>query len=106
MCAPKTFDEATRPPTLLNPTVLIEITSESTRSRDFSDKLETYFRLESLLEYWIVEADRPHVLHYERTEGGVLVHMIQGAEQTLKSAALDIAIPLRELYRRVLSRGL
>ena len=101
MGAPATFDEAT-PPTLLNPSVLVEVTSESTRGRDFSDKLEAYFRLESLQEYWIVEADRPYLLCYERTGGGLLVHMVQGAEGTLESAALGVAIPLREIYRRVL----
>ena len=66
MCEEKHFDNTTQPPTLLNPTVLIEIASESTRSRDFADKLEAYFRLDSLKEYWIVDADQPHVVRYER----------------------------------------
>ena len=102
ICSDKEFDKATTPPTLLNPTVLIEVVSESTRSRDFSDKLEAYFRLDSLVEYWIVEPDRPHVVRYERREGNILVHMLSDLEQALTSVALDVTIPLRDVYRRVL----
>ena len=42
------------------------------------------------------------MLRYERTEGGLLVHMIAGAERALASDALGVAIPLRDLYRRAL----
>ncbi len=103
MCGQKRFDETTNPPTLLNPTVLIEVVSDSTRSRDFADKLEAYFRLDSLQEYWIVEADRSHVVRYERREGRILVQMIPDLDQSLQSEALGVSIPLREIYRRVLT---
>ena len=101
MCSQKQFDETKNPPTLLNPTVLIEVASDSTRSRDFADKLEAYFRLESLQEYWIVEADRPYVVRYERRDGRILVHMIPDLDQPLQSDTLGVSLPLREIYRRV-----
>ena len=102
MCTPKQFDETTRPPTLLNPTVLIEVTSDSTGNRDSTDKLDAYFQLDSLLEYWIVDPDRPLALHFVRSDGGDLVHFVRGLDQTLGSDALGVAIPMREIYRRVL----
>lgn len=101
ICTEKQFDATTQPPTLINPTLLIEVVSDSTRSRDFADKLEAYFRLDSLQEYWIVESDRAYVAQYVRSEGRISVRMIPDLDQELHSEVLAISIPLREIYRRV-----
>ena len=82
--------------------MLIEVTSDSTGNRDSTDKLDAYFQLDSLLEYWIVDPDRPLALHFVRSDGGDLVHFVRGLDQTLGSDALGVAIPMREIYRRVL----
>ncbi|MEM6646440.1 MAG: Uma2 family endonuclease [Bacteroidota bacterium] len=101
VCGEMSFDEATQPPTLLNPTLLIEVASPSTRARDFADKLEAYFRLESLVEYWILKANRPYIAQYERHAEGIHMRMIPGMEQEIHSTALGVTVPLRAIYRRV-----
>ncbi len=101
VCDEECYDASANPPTLLNPLLLCEITSDSTRSRDTIDKLDAYFRLDSLQEYWIVEPDRPFVVRYVRTEGGILVHFIRGLDQTVTSDTLNVAIPMETLYHRV-----
>jgi len=45
------------------PTLVIEILSESTRSKDMIDKLDTY-RLSGVSEYWIIDLKQENILHY------------------------------------------
>ena len=101
VCGEERYDVSANPPTLLNPTLLIEVTSDSTRSRDTTDKLDAYFELDSLQEYWIVEPDRPYALRYVRTKGDILVHFVRGLDQSLSSDTLDVAIPMEAVYHRV-----
>ena len=102
-CGDEQYDEQTQPPTLLNPMLVVEILAASTGHRDLADKFEAYFCLESLREYWIIDAERPHVRRCTRTEGGILVQMLQSLDETLASDVLGAAIPLRTIYRRALS---
>ena len=101
VCGEERYDVSANPPTLLNPTLLIEVTSDSTRSRDTTGKLDAYFELDSLQEYWIVEPDRPYALRYVRTKGDILVHFVRGLDQSLSSDTLDVAIPMEAVYHRV-----
>lgn len=45
------------------PTLVIEILSESTRSKDLIDKLDTY-RLSEVREYWIIDLKQENILLY------------------------------------------
>src|SRR5437667_8107802 len=49
---------------LLNPTVIIEVFSPTTESRDRGDKLQYYGALESVKDYLLVAQDRIRVDHY------------------------------------------
>ena len=101
VCGEEHYDTSANPLTLLNPLLLVEVTSDSTRSRDTIDKLDAYFQLDSLQEYWIIEPDRPFVLRYVRTQGGILAHFIRSLDQTVASDVLGVAIPMETLYQRV-----
>jgi Uma2 family endonuclease len=52
--------------TLTNPAVIIEVTSSSTLENDQGFKLLYYLQIPSLLEYLIVDADKPHVTTIRR----------------------------------------
>lgn len=56
--------------TLLNPTVIVEVLSESTEAFDRGRKAEHYRRIPSLCEYVLVNQYEPHVEVYRRTEQG------------------------------------
>ncbi len=93
---PRVTDE--KPPSLLNPSVLVEVLSESTANRDRGDKLEAYMGVPSLQEYWILEQDTPRAILYSRTAEGWGVLVAGGEEAVLTSSALGIDLPLRALY--------
>ena len=82
-----------------NPTLLVEVLSESTSREDLEEKLVEYLALDSLVEYWVVDPDKPRVLQYVR--GGTFV-AYTSEEATLRSEALGLEIPLKALYATTL----
>lgn len=89
------------PPSLLNPTLVVEVTSPTTANRDRREKLEAYTRVESLQAYWIVEQDRPLVTQFTRRGDTWTVHFVRGLDSALRSDLLDTDIPLTDLYAQV-----
>lgn len=100
---PQLTDE--RPPSLLNPELIVEVASVSTAERDRTWKLDHYLRLDSLREYWILETDAPRLQQYVRSGGDWLLHTASGEDAALRCEAFDLDIPLAELYRLVFASG-
>ena len=90
------------PDTLENPTVLIEILSESTENYDRGQKFENYRKIESLREYILVSQTRPHTEKYVRHGDGFWVlSETTGLESTITVESIDFSIPLTEIYDKV-----
>jgi Uma2 family endonuclease len=88
--------------TLLNPVVVIEILSASTEAYDRGDKFEHYRSIPSLREYVLVAQDRMRVEHFERqAKGKWLLTTFRSAESPVVFPALEIEIPLAEIYAQV-----
>ena len=87
--------------TLLNPTVIAEVLSDSTEAYDRGEKFAHYRRLESLREYVLVAQNRMRVEHYRR-EGAVWVLTeISDPEGTLHLPSIDCHIPVHAIYESV-----
>ena len=88
-----------RPPEaeIVDPLLVIEVLSPSTRSRDFADKLPDYKTLPSVLEIWLVDSERRWVqVWWREAEGWHGRDHVGGG--TFHSAVLDGPVPLEELY--------
>ena len=80
------------------PSIVVEVTSPSSRATDRREKLDAYQRLPSLRSYLIVEQRHPRVLAYSRdTDGSWLREELAGAG-TVSLRAIDLAITLDEIY--------
>ena len=55
--------------TLLNPTLIVEVLSESTKDYDRGAKFEQYRKIESFVEYVLIAQDKCHVEHFVRQAG-------------------------------------
>jgi Uma2 family endonuclease len=66
-CGERKFD-GEKKDVLLNPKVVVEILSKSTKLRDRNEKLESYMALESLDDYVLVEQDTMRIEHYSRID--------------------------------------
>jgi Uma2 family endonuclease len=86
----------------LNPTVIVEVLSDSTEKYDRGVKSSHYRRVPSLKELVLISQDRPMVECYRRhEEGGWLLTEASALEQELVLDSVGIAIPLAEIYRNV-----
>lgn len=94
--------EDTRPRTLQNPELIVEVTSDATKARDQSDKLAAYTELGSLREYWVVDPAKPLLTQYTRDADDWQYRAYTALSDTVASAAFDLEVPLRDLYALVL----
>lgn len=85
--------------TALNPTVLFEVTSDSSEEYDTTTKLENYLAIPSLRDYLIVSHRERRITLYSRTsEGGWETRVaIAGGKLTLSSFAAALVVD--EIYR-------
>ena len=79
-----------------NPTVIIEVLSESTADYDRGTKFQHYRRLPSLQEVVLVSQDEQRVEIRQRVEEGWLVREI--TEGPLHLASIDVRMPFEEIF--------
>jgi len=87
--------------TVLNPTVLVEVLSDSTEKYDRGTKSSNYRKIKSLKELLLVSQDQPLVECYKRTETGWLLTEAAGLEASVYLASVTATLALSELYRSV-----
>jgi Uma2 family endonuclease len=90
------------PPTLLNPTVIIEVLSDSTREYDFGRKFDYYRAIESVQEIVFMSFDKVGASRFHCQNDAWILRDVLGLEQRLTLESLEISIPLTELYRDVI----
>ena len=101
ICGELEFDDDKKD-TVTNPTVLVEVLSESTESYDRGAKSSLYRDLPSLRELLLVDQKAAHVQQFIRQEnGGWLLFEKTDLEESVKLDSVDIEIPLSEIYRGV-----
>ena len=88
--------------TLLNPTVLVEVLSDSTERYDRSRKVEHYRRIASLQEYLLVGHIQPRIERYRRQgEREWLLTEAVGLDEKIELTSIDCTLALRDVYDRV-----
>jgi len=88
--------------TLLNPTVVIEVLSDSTEAHDRGWKWQHYQKLPSLREYVLIAQDQVRVEHYIRQEGGMwLLWTGEEIGDSLRLGSIGCEVPFADLYDKV-----
>ncbi len=101
VCGEAQFNYSQLPPKLENPTLLFEVLSPSTETRDRNRKREQYLGISSLQGYFLVAQDQPLIEAYTRAGTEWIYSECAGLDANLIIPALDCEIPLGEIYRRV-----
>ena len=84
---------------LLNPTILIEVTSKTTASYDKNEKLDCYITLDSLQEYWLINSEKPEIISYKRTlNNDWLMHSSADIDEEITIGECEIL--LRNIYKK------
>ncbi len=88
--------------TLLNPTLLLEVLSPSTKDYDRGGKFARYRALDSLQEYVLVAQDEPLIELYARQpENRWLLSEVRGRSEAVALASIGCRLALSEVYRKV-----
>ena len=87
---------------ILNPLVVVEVQSVSTRKYDRGGKFDLYRAVPSFKEYLILDQYRIHVEQYVLNEVGQWdMREYRQASDSLSFSSIPVEIPLQEIYRRV-----
>ncbi|MEL7168040.1 MAG: Uma2 family endonuclease [Bacteroidota bacterium] len=105
VCGPEQY-RTDRQTTLLNPTLIVEVLSDSTAEYDRGEKFEAYRQVASLREYVLVAQDRLHVELFRKEPAGgdgadrwVLYEF--AGDDTLTLASVGTEVPMTALYEGV-----
>lgn len=86
----------------LNPTVIIEVLSKSTRNYDRGEKFKLYRDIKTLKEYILVDSASIHIEVFRLNESGHWeLEEYNALSDTLLIKAIDESILLSEIYDRV-----
>lgn len=104
-CDERRYD-AGEPPSLLNPTAIVEVTSDSTEDFDRGTKFIHYQSITELMEYLIVSHRERRIDHFHRLDDGHWHLATYVDEDVLNIPFLGGSIRLSDVYQGVnLSEG-
>ncbi len=81
-----------------NPTLVVEVLSESTQSADLTTKLSVYMQIPNLQYYMIVSQIDTLVLLYERQQEFLALHIYDELSQEIKLTHLGVNLSLSGIY--------
>ncbi|MBI3248073.1 MAG: Uma2 family endonuclease [Deltaproteobacteria bacterium] len=88
--------------TLLNPTLIVEVLSESTKDYDRGEKFEHYRSLASFNEYVLIAQERHHVEHCVRQpDNRWLLAETNRRADALQLSSISCTLALTEIYDKV-----
>ena len=100
VCGEARFEDA-QVDTLLNPTVIMEVLSESTEAYDRGAKFMHYRRLDSLREYVLVAQNKILIEHYRREGAEWILSEISDPAGTLDLPSIDCHVKVAGIYDKV-----
>ena len=100
VCGQPQFKDANED-TLLNPTVIMEVLSDSTASYDRGEKFEHYGTLPSLTDYLLIAQDRAAIEQRVRTDRGWQLAFHYGLDAVVPLPSIGCALPLSDVYDRI-----
>jgi len=90
--------EGDRRTTVINPSLIIEVLSNSTKNYDKGEKFDYYRSIPEFKEYILVEQYQPYVAQYKKTNDGWLLTEYESLDSVVNLYAIALQIPLSEIY--------
>jgi Uma2 family endonuclease len=102
VCGPPVIEKVQGLDVLINPSLIIEILSESTEAYNRGQKFVSYKSIDSFREYLLVAQDRPSITHYVRqADGSWLRSDVEGLDTEIELVTISCKMSLREKYALV-----
>lgn len=91
-----------RLPSLLNPVVLVEVLSNSTRDYDRGEKFDLYASIPTFRDYLLVEPARVHLEHRFRGGNGEWTTIVkESIDDSVSLTSVSVVMPLARVYENV-----
>ncbi len=91
-----------RTDTIVNPQVIVEVLSKSTKGYDREDKFEAYRTIDSFQEYLLIDQTRIHVEQYSKTgKKQWSLYEYDEEDEAISLATVNFQILLTDLYNKV-----
>jgi Uma2 family endonuclease len=88
--------------TVVNPELIIEVSSRSTKNYDRGDKFDFYRSLDSLQEYVLIDQSRCHVMQFTKTDTAQwLLTDYQDLSASVLFTTLALTVSLDDIYAGV-----
>ena len=101
VCGERKFED-NKKDILLNPKVIVEVLSKSTKLKDRNEKLDSYMSLESLTDYVLIEQDAMRIEHFMKiSEKEWKVNLLTENADKLALESINCEVSLDEIYREV-----
>jgi Uma2 family endonuclease len=101
VCGERSFHDQRRD-TITNPTLIVEILSDSTEAYDRGDKFSHYRRLPSLRTYLLLSQHRVSAELYVRQDDGLwLLSTYESLSETVPLESVGASLALAEIYDKV-----
>ena len=100
-CGERKFEDVKKKDVLINPTVIFEVLSKSTKLKDRNEKFESYILLESLTDYVLIEQDVMRIEHFSRIdEKDWKVRMYSEADGEIIFKSIECKLSLTDIYAK------
>jgi Uma2 family endonuclease len=87
---------------LLNPDLIVEVLSESTRNYDRGDKFQQYRGIPSFREYLLVGQERVHVERYSKQSDGTWsLWETDAINDTVRLESVGVKLAVSEIYFKI-----
>ncbi len=102
LCGNPVIEKLVNQEMLVNPSLIVEILSDSTAEFDRGYKFTYYKSIKSFTEYILIAQDRPHVTQFiKQDENNWLNREFNSLNDKFRLASLDCELDLSELYQDV-----
>ncbi len=88
---------------ITNPTVVVEVTSKSSKSYDYGEKFHLYRGIESLKQYVVISQEKPEVIIHTKKEGIDIWQFktYENLEDTIYLESIDVSVLMSDLYENI-----
>ncbi len=88
--------------TLINPTLIVEVLSDSTKDYDRGGKFEQYREIDTFKEYILIAQQKPHVEHFiKQLDGRWIMAETKKLADEIELVSIGCELALTEIYDKV-----
>ena len=102
LCGQAQFEKIGGVDALINPSLIIEVLSDSTEAYDRGDKFTHYKSIPSFTEYLLIAQHRPHVSQFiKQSDSSWIYREFNSLADSIKLETMQSDLTLKEIYQNI-----